>query len=216
MNTLRKIVYDIRGIIRDARSDDIHFTDRQIAFWVNSLRGKLLKERLDKKQIISTENYQVLDNVPVSKESSYTGIDIDSDCKILRTTNKIPSVMEDNGSYLMRDLRAPYISSKITLMQKPQAIRVPDNKFTKHMQVAFIENGYIYFLCNGNYFENISITAVFNNPIGKDGSDEIGLDEPYPIDNSMLDTIKQLILTIDLSLYVQLQPDKSNDAQTAY
>lgn len=219
MVTLRKIVYDIRGIIRDAKSDDLHFTDRQIAFWVHSLRAQLLKERLDKKQTISTENYQVLDNIPVSQESSYTGVTVDSDCLILRTSNKIPSIMEDNGNYVLRDLRSPYITSKITLMHKSQAIRVVDNKYTKNMLVAFIENDYIYFLCNGGYFENISITGVFNNPedvnVAK-GLDSLNLDGLYPIDNSLLETIKRLILTVNLSLYIKLPADRDNDAQTAY
>lgn len=219
MITLRKIIYDIRGLIRDAKSDDLHFTDRQIAFWIKTLRARLIKERLDKGQTISSNNYQTFPNVEVEQVSTFTGINnIDLDCTIMRA-GKFPNLIEHNGKALLTGIRGLHIYSIIPVMSKPQAIRVKDNKYTKNMIVAFIEDDYIYILGCQSYFENMTFEGVFEDPEAAHKlatGEDMTNDDPYPIDANLIDVIKEIIITKNLSLYLQLPEDRANDAETAY
>lgn len=220
MITLRKIVYDIRGLIRDAKSDDKHFTDRQIAFWVTTLRARLLKERIDRGQSISSSNYQAIEPMPVNVVSSISGIpNIDVGCKILRV-GPFPDILEDiKGNPIIHDFRSLNTSSFITIMEKPQALRVKDNKYTSKHPVAFKEGEFIYILGKDLYISDVKLDAVFEDPDAANklitGS-PLGLDDYYPISASLLDIIKEIIISKNLALYVQLPEDRANDAQTAY
>lgn len=219
MVTLRKIIYDIRGLIRDAKSDDLHFTDRQIAFWINNRRAKLIKERLDKGQSISSQTYQVVDNLSIDYIDSIIGLDVDSGCKVMRV-GKLPNIIEDSdGQPLIFGLRALDVFSTIPLMHKVQAIKVKNNKYTKNMLIAFIENEFIYILGNNAYLENLTLNAVFEDPFDANKyitGEDMSYDDPYPMDANLVDLLKQLIISENLSAYVQLPEDRDNDAETAY
>lgn len=218
--TLNQIIYDIRGIIRDAKSDDLHFTDRQIAFWIQTLRSKLLKERLDRGQTISSNNYQTLNNIEVNLEQPYTGIQlgVDVDCPVLKT-GLIPNIIEHNGAPLISNIRGLNIYSKITILPKAQAIRQKNRKYAKHSSVAFMEDNHIYILGENSYIENISLEAIFEDPndASKYNTGEMfDFNAKYPMDSNIVDTMQELIISRKLSVYFQLPEDKQNDAETAY
>lgn len=217
MITLRKIIYDIRGLIRDAKSDDKHFTDRQIAFWVTTLRARLLKERIDRGNSISSANYQTIDSAEVKLESVVPGINVD--CNILRA-GPFPEIMEDNnGKPIISDVRGLNIKSSYTVMPKVQALKVKHNKYTKNHPVIFKEDGYLYLLGKDEFITNLKFEAVFDDPDAANIFNEgkpLSLDDYYPISASLLDIIKEIIISKNLALYVQLPEDRVNDAETAY
>lgn len=220
MSTLNQIIYDVRGLIRDAKSDDLHFTDRQIAFWIKTLRSKLLKERLDKGQTISSNNYQQLNNISVIQSQPFTGVtlDLDVSCPVIKT-GKIPNILENNGKPLISYIRGLEIFSKITFLPKAQAIRVKNNKYTKNHLVAFMEDNYIYILGCSAYIENITLDALFEDPnaaVEFNTGELLDYNDPYPMDDNLIDTMRELIISKNLNAYFQLPEDRANDAETAY
>lgn len=220
MATLRQIVYDIRGIIRDARSNDKHFPDRQIAFWIENLRIRLIKERLDSGQTIANKNYQTIPDVSMELVDVTTGVlGVDSGCQVNRTKDKLPEIFEYKGSPLISEIRGLNLFSKITILPKVQAIRIKNNKYTKHMPVGFIENEYLYLLGAGKSIENISVDALFYNPeeaMKMEDPDSDYFDSEYPLDDSFIQTMKEIIISRNLAFYLQVPEDKVNDAETAY
>lgn len=220
MITLRKIIYDIRGLIRDARSNDLHFTDRQIAFWVNTLRNKLIKERLDKGQVISDNNYQHIESLPLKTNSEFTGkdLDIDLDC-IIMSTGILPNMIQHNDMPLISQIRGRHYKSTISILPKPQAIRVKNNKYTRNLNVAYYEDHRIYLLGGSSYMEDIYLEALFEDPDEANKlitGEKLGMDEEYPVDSNLIDVIKEIILTKNLNIYLNLPEDKVNNAETEF
>src|SRR5690606_933743 len=88
--TLNKLIYNIRGLIRDNRADDLKFSDRQIEFWIKYLRTKLIRQDLNKGRSVSdniTEYLPKVDIISVDKAED-TGINIGSN--IFRSSNPLP------------------------------------------------------------------------------------------------------------------------------
>lgn len=94
MATKLEHVYAIRNIIdRGPASDDTRLSNRLIEHYLKSARALLIKRKLDKQYDISVLNYQTL-CVPLELKTYYdcscVDMDLFPDCKLLRSTCKIP------------------------------------------------------------------------------------------------------------------------------
>lgn len=220
-NTLRHIVYNIRTLIKDRHSDDLQFTDRNIAYWVKYLRAKLIRQGIDRGNSISDNLKQELS---VDFESIDTGssLGVETGSREIKSSTKIPKFISSKNKDLLTSITSPVDDSFIvTIQPKAKAIRNHNNKYGRKYPVAYLDNGYLYIKGCNFYIENLDVTGVFqdpeeaarfNNP--ELTSDEF-MDEDYPIEDHMIDMINSIVKSNELNLYFQIPSDKVNDAQTS-
>lgn len=220
-NTLRHIVYNIRTLIKDRHSDDLQFTDRNIAYWVKYLRAKLIRQGIDRGNSISDN---ITQEIPVDFESIDTGSSsgVETGNREIKSSTKIPKFISSKNKDLLTVITSPVDDSFIvTIQPKSKAIRNHNNKYGRKYPVAYLDNGYLYIKGCNFYIENLDVTGVFqdpeeaarfNNP--ELTSDEF-MDEDYPIEDHMIDMINSIVKSNELNLYFQIPSDKVNDAQTS-
>lgn len=218
--TLKKIIYNIRTLIKDRHSDDLNFTDRNIEFWVLYLRQKLISQSIDKGRPVSESIKQTLNNVTLEQIDSGKDTSLYTDIIQIRSKDKLPKFISTPNGDLILSVYGIDGVTVINLQPKARAIRNKYNKYMKQFPVAYLDKGYIYINGCSSILEHISIEGVFNNPSEVDKfnglTDEEILEKEYPIEGRMLDTIHDLIKEKELNLFYQIIDDKVNDAQTIY
>lgn len=219
-NTLNKIIYNIRTLIKDRHSDDLNFTDRNIEFWVSYLREKLISQSIDKGRPISESIKQTINNFELETIDSGIDLSLYTDLIQIRSKIKIPNLISTPSGDMLLGIYGIDGVTPINIQPKARAIRNKYNKYTRYFPVAYLDKGYIYIEGCNTLLEHISVEGVFRNPSEVDKlnglTDEEILNKEYPIEGRMLDTIHDLIKEKELNLFYQLEDDKVNDAQTIY
>lgn len=214
--TLRKLVYNIRTLIKDVHSDDFKFTDRNIAFWIGHLRAKIIKQEADKSRPISSNVSQnLLVDVEVVDKGDRVGTKIgESESR----TVELPTFINSNKGNLIMSVYG-LDNNIITLQPKSRAIRNKHNKYGKKFPVAYYDNKRIYFISCELVGAKLTVEGVFEDPLevlrmqNPDLTEDELWDLEYPIDDNTIDMINSLIKSNELNLYFQLNEDKLNNAQ---
>ncbi len=216
--TLPKIIYNLRNLIRDNRSDDIRVTDRQLEFIVNYYRAKLIKQDADKKRPISSNVIQDLGKVALTKMdiSELSGI-VTGD-NILRTTSHIPKLIELNDKDAIMYVGGLDKVSSIDFISKTQSKWNRHSKYGSKLPTSYTRNGYLYVVNFPKNTKFINIEGIFANPrevalYKNAGISCFNIDlDPYPISEYMISTINDMVLTKELSMLLSIHPDNVNDA----
>lgn len=221
MNSLKHIIYNIRSLIKDRHSDDLQFTDRNIAYWVKYLRAKLIRQDIDKGRDIS-------DSIKQEISVDFSSVDKGADIGLatgefeIKSSTKLPKFLSSHNRDLLLNITSPIDPSfNVTIQPKAKAIRNCNNKYGKKFPVAYLDNGYLYILGCNFYVENLDIKGVFEDPEEAAKFNDPSLsgddfyEEDYPIEAHMIDMINNIIKSNELNLYFQVPTDKVNDAQTS-
>lgn len=214
--TLRKLVYNVRTLIKDVHSDDIKFTDRNIAFWIGYLRAKVIKQEADKSRPLSSN---ITQTIPVTISDVDQGIRIGEETGETESrSGSIPSLVNSNKGNLLTGIYG-IDNNPIVIQAKAKAIRNKHNKYGKKFPVAFLDGQHIYFISCSMVGYKLFIEGVFQDPLEALKLENPGLSEDelwdleYPIDSNTIDMINSLIKSNELNLYFQLQEDKLNNSQ---
>lgn len=214
--TLRKLVYNIRTLIKDVHSDDFKFTDRNIAFWIGYERAKIIKQEADKSRAISSNVIQhIVVDVNVVDKGDRVGTKIDEGES---RTVELPTFVNSNKGNLIMSVYG-LDNNIITLQSKSKAIRNKYNKYGKKFPVAYYDDKHIYFISCEMVGSRLSVEGVFEDPLevlriqNPDLTEDELWDLDYPIDDNTIDMINSLIKANELNLYFQLNEDKLNNAQ---
>lgn len=219
MNSLKHIIYNIRTLIKDRHSDDLKFTDRNIAYWVTYLRTKLIRQDIDKGREISDN---IIQKISVDLESVDKGSSVNTEIKEyqVKSKQKLPRFLSVAKGDLVLTIGSKVDDSFfITLQPKSKATKNCYNKYGKKYPVAYLDNGYLYIKGCNFYIENVLIHGVFQDPeeVEKFNNPDYTLDDYYnkefPIEQHMIDMINSIIKSNELNLYFQLEEDKTNNAQ---
>lgn len=219
-NTLRHIIYNIRTLIKDVRSDDIKFTDRNIAYWIKYLRARIIRQQVNNNQTIGDA---IIQNIPVNFTSKDSGSELGFETGefIIKSSTKLPKFISTHKKDLLLDIHSEIDDCfVITIQPRAKAIRNYNNKYGKRYPVAYLENGYIYLKGCNFYVENLVVSGVFQDPeeverfSNPDITEDEFMDMEYPIDDDMINQINDLVKANELNLYFQIPEDKVNDAQT--
>src|SRR5882757_2347163 len=124
--TLNQIIYNVRNIIKDNRSDDIKISDRQLEFILNYYRARIIKQEVDKNRPLSPNVIQDLGSVAVSKFDKSESITTGN--PILRTTNLIPKVLDLSNTQLLTYVGSLDKTSSFDIVSK---VRSRYNKYNK-------------------------------------------------------------------------------------
>lgn len=216
--TFPQLIYNLRNLIRDNRSDDLKITDRQLEFIVNYYRARLIKQDADKNRSISSNIIQDLGKVPLTlvDKAEVSGTNIGK--TILRTTDPIPKLLELNQKDAIIYIGGLDKSSNIDFVTKAKSRWNRWNKYGSKLPTAFYRNGYIYISECPKMLKYINIEGIFEDPrqVSKyNNIDNPCYDinkDPYPMSGYMISALTDMIVSKELTFFLQMTPDDVNDA----
>lgn len=211
--TIKEIIYNLRGLVRDAKSDDIDLSDRQYEFIINYLREKLIVQQLQKKRSISANITQDLGQLELELVDAGEGERL-TNKHILRTIRELPQPVESDQKDLFTYIGGLDKNSPIPYKSQ---VRVSWKKYTKYaskIPTAYYSDQRMY-VHGAEYLRYVSIEGVFLNP--REAFNFVNPDvdfdnQRYPISGRLLDQLNSLFKNQELSILLQLVEDNTNDA----
>jgi len=230
MPTLKQIVDDIYATV-NLNSDDNNLDERQIKWWIRNKRATLIKQRLDRGTLNRSNYTQVipcleLELVDKALSDCCTGLSVG--CKVLRSTIQIPELLATKNK---RDLIVRPIDvsqSKFNFVSHESWVVSGNSRYNKDdIYATIVEDrtgNYLYVKSNNANLQTrlgkyLYVEGIFDNPESLqsindcDGTSCYSDNDNYPIEQWMVDIIKQEILTKDLNILLRTPEDKENDGE---
>lgn len=220
---VKEIVYMILDLAKAATSDDSFWTEDHVIFLLKKYRSFLIKKEQEKQRattdIASEFEYQQicldLEKVPAIDGEPCTG------GYYLRTTKKIPKILEDNQPRVYPiDF---YQGINISYVPRDRMRYVGTNKFLQNIIYVSLGPDLHLYLSSNNpqflYLKKLRMSAVFEDfdDISCYLCDEEGnstacdiLDEVFPIREYLVPTLMELVVKELTSAKYQPVDDKNN------
>lgn len=200
MDTLPNIAYNIAEIVD--KIDDSSVIER-IKKLVHYYRALFIRRSSDKRDFIAQQFEQIIRGIEMIKVDSFEIEGYESENKIIRSKNPIPSAIAIYNSELFTyvggiDLKTPF--NKVQL-ERRQFLQY--DKFSYSMPRYFIKNNYLYILNTAP--AKMSIIGVFEDPTEIETFDEEN--DLYPCSSDMLSLIINSILSSEFKI------DQSTDKE---
>lgn len=216
--TLPHLVYNLRNLIRDNRSDDIKITDRQIEFIINYYRARLIKQEVDKKRPISSNVIQDIGQIALVKVDSAEVNGLVLGQNVLKTTLPIPKLVELNNRDAIMYVGGLDKMSSIDFVSKSQSRWNRFNTYGQNLPTAYYRNGYIYIENCPKLLKFINIEGIFTDPREVSKYKNSGtpcydiVNDPYPMSEYMISALTDMVISKELTFFLQMVPDDINDA----
>jgi hypothetical protein len=223
-STLNELIYAVINTVRSKTQTGDPITKELVAYHIKNVRAQLIKQEGNKGYSADPYIIQDLGCLELEKVDSADCCTDESDCIVLRTKEKIPSIIELHHKQLIS--RVGPVDKTSMNFDWIDYSRVPfigNNRFTKSRIKAYQMNngGHIYlitptFLSKG--LKKINVQAVFENPqdVAKfqncEGLSCYDDDSPYPIKDWMIPTIIDIVVTKFIGKTAQAPQDNTNDA----
>lgn len=217
--TINQIIYNLRNLYKDAKSDDIKLSDRQLEFIVNYLRADLIGQDYNKGRSLSSNVKQDLGKVELVKIDASEDTSLKSNTFILKSKFKLPKPLEFNNKDAITYVGGIDKVSPMQFSTKAATTWSKHSKYASKNILPFIKEGYLYLYNCTSFTKWVNVEGVFENPREVAKFKQVGglpvydpnVDD-YPISGKMIRTINQLFLTGEIALFVQLTEDIRNDA----
>tara|TARA_R110002167_G_scaffold206565_3_gene410567 strand:+ start:1899 stop:2597 length:699 start_codon:yes stop_codon:yes gene_type:complete len=225
--TENEIIYDILELARGNQIiDDVEIDGRQIMFLINNQRHLWIRNEYNKPgRKMDPFMQQDLGCVKLIEVdgAECCDTDISSDCKVLRTENKIPTTIElHSGPSITRVGPIKKIDIPFSFIPYNRAQFFGDDKYANNITQAFLLNGYIYLITPttaASFLEYINVRGVFVTP--SDAANFSDCDgttcydkatSTYPISSWMYAYFKPQVVQ-QLMLATQTPKDTAGDSQ---
>ena len=225
MITMRQLQFRILDLYRSVHKDADNITDRHIVSFLESLRVKFIKQRMEKGMYFPDETViqtLVAEEFTLIKSNTYNltidGISIsDMGRDILVSTRDIPKTIATNKGYgtWARVSPSDMLNVRINMSNIEKAIGSGYGKFNYSELYGFEYNGKVYITCkNPTIIETISrldMRGVFESPIKVLAMQNPNLiteelwDLNYPIDIGLVDDIEKSIIVDKLQIPMEAQ-----------
>ena len=224
MNSLNKITFDILELLKGYQlSDDMDIDERQIHFHINTQRALIIREMLKNGGKLDTSLIQDLGCIQITEVEASECCDVDTNCYVLRTVNKLPQFIETDGNNgITRIGPVKKLSRPFSFIPYSQFVYSGESKYNKNMIFSTLYNGYIYFKSNDPANELLgvfNIAGVLEDPTdaknyNRCAGNEVCYtnDQNYPINGWMIPIIKDRVMR-QLLGSLQIPKDTSNDAK---
>lgn len=219
MTTIADTISRVRNIVKGVK-EDAFLTDRLLYSLILKY-GKLLIRRQDNESKIMRfqslfEVLPCVELIEVDKiEACCPGVK--SDCKIMRTKDKLPTLLEGSWGPLFRTVSSIDGSIEMfpTYPSTYAALSSSTNfKYNKNVYYWYL-NGYLY--CPNVIWEAIKIEGLWDESIAMYTCDgdvcAPRQDEQVHIPEYLFAEIEQMVLK-DLGLILQIPPEGSDDKQS--
>lgn len=216
--TINQIIYNLRNLIKDAKSDDIKISDRQFEFVINYIRARLIAQDINKGKTISENIKQDLGVVTLIKVDPAETSGINTKQIILRSNLKIPKPLEFNFKDAIIYVGGVDKSTPFQFSTKAISGWQEFSKYSSKHRYAYLKDGYMYVVGPDTNLTKINIQGVFENPreatLFTDGVGNPVYDpdiDNYPISALMIQTLNELFIAKELNYFFQLPQDNTND-----
>lgn len=222
---VKEIVYMVLDLAKAATSDDSYWTEDHVIFLLKKYRSFLIKKEQEKQKattdIASEFEYQQicldLEKVPAIDGEPCTG------GYYLRTTKKIPKILEDNQPRVYPiDF---YQGINISYVPRDRMRYVGTNKFLQNIIYVSLGPDLHLYLNSSNpqflYLKKLRMSAVFedfdemSSYLCNDDGDSMAcdvMDEIFPIREYLVPTLMELVVKELTSAKYQAVDDRNNAA----
>jgi hypothetical protein len=157
MITLNQMIYQIYEGLQ-ITSDDTSLDKRLIKDLINQSRANWIRKEHNKNRSIDDNVIQDLGciDIELTDRISSNCCDISTDCRILRSVNKIPNAIELNHEKIITRVSAvDFMSIPIIFMDYDAAIYFGNGRYNKKALAAFIKSNYLYIVYNKGAFNSL-------------------------------------------------------------
>lgn len=206
----------VRGMNKMINADS-RITDRFIFYEGLSIANTLIKQEENKRNIYILDSFfKVLNRVDLIDVDTIEACGIDSDCKIKRTKDVVPEILDTSSGRVVKSITSLDGSTEVTIITEnsfARKLRIND-KHAKDELWAFFRGDHIYF--PNVIWPAVRIEAAWTNPEeidnlnNCDGGDITctpAFDRTFPIPNYLEDPLKKLLNESLLRYYHQLRED---------
>lgn len=225
MSTLNEITYNILMSVRPHLIDDEDLTIEKVQHDINLKRAKMLKTELSRNRNVDINYVQTLGCVEMELASPVDCcIDVDIDCKLLRSKLIIPNAIEANHKKLIMRV-GPIIKTlpKFTFVPYDRFIHSGNGKYNKNDIFATLHDGRIYLKSNNdnvNLIQYIDVQGIFEDPreaarfINCEDHPCYTDDDNYPLNMWMEDYIKNELIDEYTRYTLRSTKDLTNDGKS--
>jgi len=220
--TLNELIYDIISIAKPQLSDDTELSERQVAFWIKTVRAMLIRQDANKGHSFNDFLVQTL-CVDLESADASLCCGVDLGCPILRSTKKLPQTIELYQQQSITSVGPVNMTKKhFLLIDFNRVPHITNGRFTSNEIYTFLKDEYLYIYTKNPKFKSLKAVAfrgIFEDPteakIFKSCTNESEAcytnDSVYPISSWMIDSIKNIILKN--YLLVQVKSEQITDNQ---
>ena len=224
MSSLRKYIYDTRGLLRNHHIvDEDYLTDRMIEFWIVTQRATWIKRR--DRAFINTDHslMQTITSEIDSIDRSFLPDTLPVMYKILRTSTTIPKLINfESWDGIVSCGPVDMVANRFNHCEYEEAVRSGYGRFNKTQIFSFLMNSYIYLVSKAkhNYYNlitRIAVTGIFEDPrevanfAHEDGTPCWTEDDEYPLSIELWNYMKTEIVNMNIEALYRLPKDKAND-----
>lgn len=220
---IKEIIQRIQSLYsKGVQSDDVRLSSRHIYSKLKTIRGRLLYERVNKKQFLASINYQVLPCVelikaPISECPCIPPLG----CCIYKTKYPLPPPISGMNGHIIKSvtsLDGNIVYSEITWQDKKYK---QFDKYTATKPDYFMSGGYLYVTAK-NDTEVIRIEILLEDPLDgythpmycpTENNCTTFFDKEFHLDNSMIDTAIEFTVQELIGVFNQNQEDTSNNTK---
>jgi hypothetical protein len=225
--TIREIIARIINLYeKGVPSRNVRLSPRHVYNKIVTVRSKLISQEAKKRQKINQWNYQTLPCVELIKVDAHECPCIAPvGCEILRSKFPIPKPLTNLNSHLIQSVTTidgNTVFNETTFQDKKYKA---GSKYSSNKPDYYFRNNYLY-VTHKSGLKVITITALFDNPLDvikfesyckencvdcKEDCDSI-LDNEFPIDNDMIDTLVDLSKIELIEQFIQMKEDITNNS----
>lgn len=218
--TLNQLVFELLEL-RRAQLKTTDTVDRRLVIdWIQTQRARLLKQQFAK-PFAGIDNNLVQDLGTVALEQvSSNDLDVTDYDKMLRTASDIPAPIERPGGVGTFTRVGPpnKLTEHYKVVPYEQALVSGNGHFNYNMVYAFMMGERLYLISKSGYHLTntyVHIRGVFQNPIeaAQFADATWTYADEYPINKSMIDQLKTLIVQQKFSLTLVQPDDKTDDSK---
>lgn len=221
MPTLREMTYQVIEGIRAEIVDDDVLDERLIEDLIHGQRALWIRNELNKDRYIPRVLIQEFNCLPLVKADAAECCDFTSDCKVLRTQQRIPRPISLHTKDAITRVGPTILTLKgYSFIPYERAVWFGNGRATQKARAAYMRDGYVFIVSKDpavNLLKSISVHGVFEDPteaanINLCTGDACWEDtDEYPITEWLWQYIraevqKQMLYKINGTI------DKSNDA----
>lgn len=208
------LIQDIQALYsKGAASDDTRLRRRVIYSKMLSIRNQLLSQKRNKKQTLTPYSFQ---QIEIEVEPHKLSVPFSYDCKptLLRSKQTLPDILSDYNGLIIEYVGSEdgYTSyDKVTYTGSRYA---KGSKYTSKANRYYIKDNYLY-LMPYDMKKAVYVSAVLANPLDAYADHIItpAYERDFNIDDSLLNPLKEMVVSELLSKFGAIPEDKTNDGR---
>lgn len=224
--TINEIIQRVQSLYsKGVQSDDTRLTSRHIYNKLLTIRSRLLYQKVNKRQKISTWSYQVLECVELIKAPISECPCLPSQaCTILRTKFRLPKPITSLDQHIISSVSSLDGTTMFDETTWNTLKYGGGNKYTSKKPSWYVKDGYIYITDTKN-LKAITIMGLFDDPMEVKNHPSICcendivedcdciLDKQFPIDSDLIDPMIELSLQELIEIFNNNKEDQTNDSR---